>query len=172
MPRVVKVVAFLMVLELMCGFWIAGIGAVGLLSDGLLQAPLPRIAVAQFFWQIFLAAVLIRPLLRRHVTAWAAVESVLLCQSAAGVGRVVLMVSERTTMQLSATTAIILDGTASLLNLAVVGVLAVLLFRVRGWFGVGERQGWRTLWKRGWWALIVTAALDLAFLAALAVSGR
>ena len=171
MPPVVKVVAFLMVMELMCGFWIAGIGAVGLLSNGLLQAPLPRIALAQFFWQLLLAAVLIRPLLRRHPTAWAAVEAVLLCQAAAGVARVVLLLSQKGAVWLSATTAIILDGTASLVHLAVVAVLAVLLFRARGWFGVGERQGWRTLWKRGWWALIATAALDLAFLVALAVSG-
>jgi hypothetical protein len=44
---------------------------------------------------------------------------------------------------------------------------AGLLLRTREWFGVERRQLWSTLWKRGWWSLVITAGLDLTTLTML-----
>lgn len=46
------------------------------------------------------------------------------------------------------------------------GLTAWGLFRERAWFQVPERQKWRTLWRKGGWALGITLALDIALLAA------
>jgi len=45
-------------------------------------------------------------------------------------------------------------------------VLTVRLFRERKWFGVGEREGWRTLMREGRWTLAITGAPSRAALAA------
>jgi hypothetical protein len=34
------------------------------------------------------------------------------------------------------------------------------LFRRRDWFQIGERDGWKTLWARGRWYLVITLALE------------
>src|SRR5688500_5187209 len=82
MPRVVKIVAFLMVTQLLCGFWVAGMSVIGLFPSAILREALIRIAVVEMVWHLLMAAVLIRPFLMRSATAWAAVESILLCTAA------------------------------------------------------------------------------------------
>lgn len=48
-----------------------------------------------------------------------------------------------------------------------VTLLARGLFQARGWFGIGEREGWRTMLRRGWWALLITAVLDFSWWAGM-----
>jgi hypothetical protein len=44
---------------------------------------------------------------------------------------------------------------------AVAGVLAWKTFAARGWFGIPARGAWRALLREGWWALAMTALLDV-----------
>lgn len=53
---------------------------------------------------------------------------------------------------------------------AVLLAFTVGLFGARGWFGVGRREGWRTLCAEGLWSLVVTALLELGTLAVVALA--
>lgn len=166
----VKIVAFLMVTQLLCGFWVAGMSVTGLFPSAILREALIRIAVVEMVWHLLMAAMLIRPFLMRNATAWAAVESILLCTAASSGGEAVLAVT-RPAVQLSPGVFIPLGGATTAIRIVLEILLVVFLFRARGWFGVGEREGWRTLWNGGWWALLVTGGLGVAYLLAVATRG-
>jgi hypothetical protein len=50
--------------------------------------------------------------------------------------------------------------------------MLLALWRRRRWFGVEERRTWRTLWREGAPALLVTALLDGSILVSLWLQTR
>jgi hypothetical protein len=154
-----------MVAQVLCAFWVAGLTAALGLPRSAFDNPLIRVALALAGWQVLCSLLLVRPLLARSPTAWAAVQGVLLCVTAADLAGLLLL-GFGTGLLRSAPSAELwrsaLRGTIELL-------LCWHLFRARAWFGVGDREGWRVLWRRGWWALLVTGGLSLAYLTGVAM---
>lgn len=167
LPRIVRVVAFLMVANVLCGFWLVGLAASLGAPSTLLQAPDTRIALALMGWQIVCSLLLVRPLLAGSVTAWAAVQGLLVAEASGDFAGLMLLASFPQLARAPSggpSQDVCTAAIRSTIELA----LCILLFRARGWFGVGEREGWRVMWRRGWWALLITGGLTLAYLTAAA----
>lgn len=159
-PIVIRIIVFLMVTNVLCGFWLFALGGTIGLRYEATNSLEGRLALAQFIWVVVCSLFLIRPLLGANATAWAATESIFMSQAAAKLAETVL--------------------TAPLIGFpwggVVRGILEVLLcyhlFRARGWFGVGVRDGWRVMWRKGWWALVITSSFNLAGLTLSAMALR
>lgn len=154
MPVVVRVLAFLMVSLLVFGFWMLALALVLGSPGRALTDPLARASLAAFLWQVLASGLLVRPLLRRSATAWAATTGLLACAAASSASLLLLSLSHGGEWGLSA------------LRLVVESALAAALFRARGWFQV-PGSGWETLWRRGWWAILATSALSAVYLSTL-----
>src|SRR5687767_144756 len=121
MPVVVRVLAFLMVSLLFFGFWLFALALV-LGSPGRASSdPVSRASLAAFLWLVLAAGLLVRPLLRRSASAWAATVGLLACAAASSASLLLLNLSQGGEWALSA------------LRLVLEGALAAALFRARGW---------------------------------------
>jgi hypothetical protein len=162
MPVVVRIVAFLMIAQLLCGFWIVALGAVMGFASRFPGLPFVKIGLGILMWQLFCSAVLIRPLFQRSPAAWAGVESILICTVLGSLSTLAMALARPTLVRALG------PNPVALVRTVLEGALAVGFFGTRGWFGIGQREGWRVMWRRGWWALVVTGGLMLAELTALA----
>jgi hypothetical protein len=150
-----------MVALLLCGFW--GVGVVTVASSNgahmKVLGPAGAAGLAMLLWLNLGSLLVIRPFLRGHPTAWAAVVGVLfflLVGDLAGLaGQTYRAVSTNTGG---------LNFIQPLIRLSLEGALLARLFSARNWFGVEVHQGWREMWVRGWWAMVVTGALELTYL--------
>jgi hypothetical protein len=162
MPVVVRIVAFLMIAQFLCGFWVFALGAVLGFTSRYPELPFFRIGLAVFLWQLFCSAVLIRPLFQRSPAAWAGVESILICTLLGSLSTLAMALSRPALVKALG------PNPVALIRTALEGALAVGFFNARHWFGIGQREGWRVMWRLGWWALVVTGGLMLAELTSLA----
>lgn len=155
-PAVVRVLSFLMVSQVLCGFWLAGMFFVAPpTGEGWESGRLGIAAALALVWRIFCSAILVRPLLKRQTAAWAGVQSILISSALSSMALLPVAAGRRPGLQ-----------PADFVRLSVEAALAVWLFNTRGWFDVAPGEAGRTLWRRGWWALTITSALDLLYLGA------
>lgn len=110
-----------------------------------------------FAWTVLWAMALLLPLLYQEPFAWSCVAGGLLVKTGQSVGIVVLLL-----MKWRRVEPLLLVYTLAL------AALAAGMFQARDWFGVGPREGWRTM-RRAGWVLGVTAALDWGALLAWAM---
>jgi hypothetical protein len=125
--------------------------------------------ITGWFWTSLCCAFLIAPLLRGRRRAWAAVTGILFAKSTAFLGFTSFVAAELL-KKLTRIHQLDLMAFGLIVSFATVLLLVTCgLFRDRLWFGVPPREGWRTMLRQGWWALTVTAFLDLGFTAASAL---
>lgn len=156
--------------QMLCAFWIGGMDLVLGGPSGGLSAPLVRISLAMMGWQVLCALLLVGPLLGGNPTGWAGVESLLFCSLLAEVAGLAARFTHPSPLQVGAPDQQTILTT--LFRFAVELTLGVGLYRARAWYGIGEREAWRVMWRRGWWVLVVTAALTLAQLTAFTTQNR
>jgi hypothetical protein len=144
---------------LMCRLWFS--------PEGPLRSYL---VVATTLWTLGAFAVVLPALARRKRWAWSAAEGLLFVKSAsltAGLASLLLLAFRlgAAAPQARADIAMYCGLCAAVAASAL--QLTAALFRARGWFGIEARRGWRTMLQEGWWALLPTLVLEVAYLITL-----
>jgi hypothetical protein len=154
---------------------VKGLGLLGLcwltlalsLLIGIVEQVLdPRLwpAFVRFVWFAGAALSSLRAGLRRERRAWPRMQALLFVASAGAAGLVVAALT-------GLVPSLGRDRGPLEFYLLATGTLALTLFRHRAEFGVGQREGWRVLWREGKWYLIVSGVLELAALLGVMLRG-
>jgi hypothetical protein len=159
----------------------AALGCIGVLTGALLFTPpvlqlyesggreWPRMFIwLSFVWTFVAALGFCRPFFSGKAWAWSSLAGILFVRLAGGIttlaGVAVLEISRPASFNLSH-----LVGPAIYLGytLVVIALLAAVV-RSRGWFGIGDREIWRTMRSKGALAMTITLLLDIGVFASLA----
>jgi len=132
--------------------------------------------VAAIVWTVVASAVYSQFLHKRDKRGWAGAVALLAVKLAVLVAvligwwgpRLWAVLQERFTPQELLIAAILLLIPAT--YAAILAVLVSGLFRARGWFGIGQREGWLALGRQGRLPLVLTSLTELC-LAALVIAG-
>jgi len=112
-------------------------------------------------------AVFAGPLPHGYRWTWSAATGMLFVRSASSAAGTALLLS-RALGQPYADGAVFFLALCAL-KAALILTLTIRLFRAREFFGIGERNGWRTLFRDGWWALLLTTVFEGAYLMTFAL---
>jgi len=163
-PEVVGAACFLMASQLFC----AGPGWLYLLAGASSSVyssswgPGNLILGAQVGWTFLLCGLLVLPLLRGERWGWSGVVALFFVKCAGGLATLVSLPFIVRPAAVWAMVWLVLAAYAAVMFAFTVG-----LFDARGWYGIGRREGWRTLRAEGLWALLGTAVLELGGTAAV-----
>ena len=153
-------------------------GLLGIASKAPITArPVFAMAIAAAATYALVCVALILPLHKGARWAWSGAMGVFFTHPAGhlarGIGLLVLIEAEpaagRLVFSAAAVRILVPAAISALLLLFTTSMLlAAGLFHARSWFGIGPREGWRTLLRDGWWAVALGLAHSLLPMIAIA----